>query len=56
MFRTPHILIVGGGYAGFYAARNLLAWLIHRGYHGFAIPTWERKVLVMSGGGAQDVR
>lgn len=28
-------------------ATGLLGWLMHRGYHGFAIPTWERKVYVM---------
>ncbi|GAB2841727.1 FAD-dependent oxidoreductase [Actinocorallia aurea] len=26
--------------------RGLLAWLMHRGYHVLAIPTWERKVRV----------
>ncbi|RIQ34019.1 NAD(P)/FAD-dependent oxidoreductase [Jiangella rhizosphaerae] len=26
--------------------KGLLAWLIHRGYHVLAIPTWERKVRV----------
>ncbi|NKX50332.1 NAD(P)/FAD-dependent oxidoreductase, partial [Arthrobacter deserti] len=25
-----------------------LAWLAHRGYHGFAMPTWERKIRVMA--------
>jgi len=25
------------------------AWFMHRGYHGFAVPTWERKVRVFSG-------
>ena len=23
-----------------------LAWLVHRGYHGLALPTWERKLRV----------
>jgi NADH dehydrogenase len=26
--------------------RGRLAWLMHRGYHVLAIPTWERKVRV----------
>nr|WP_300047066.1 NAD(P)/FAD-dependent oxidoreductase [uncultured Nocardioides sp.] len=34
--------------AGPIVVKGFLAWLIHRGYHGFAIPTWERKVRVMS--------
>ncbi|EMY32951.1 NADH dehydrogenase, partial [Arthrobacter crystallopoietes BAB-32] len=25
-----------------------LAWLAHRGYHGFAMPTWERKIRVIA--------
>ena len=25
------------------------AWLMHRGYHGLAVPTWERKIRVFSG-------
>jgi NADH dehydrogenase len=25
------------------------AWFMHRGYHGLAVPTWERKVRVFSG-------
>ncbi|GAA1807729.1 NAD(P)/FAD-dependent oxidoreductase [Nesterenkonia flava] len=29
--------------------RGPLAWLAHRGYHGMAIPTWERKVRVAGG-------
>jgi NADH dehydrogenase len=28
------------------AAKGLTAWFMHRGYHGFAIPTWERKIRV----------
>ena len=23
-----------------------LAWCMHRGYHGFAMPTWERKLRI----------
>lgn len=29
-----------------FALRGLTAWLAHRGYHGMAIPTWDRKVRV----------
>jgi NADH dehydrogenase len=28
---------------------GFLAWLAHRGYHGLAMPTWERKIRVISG-------
>ncbi|MGF9660251.1 FAD-dependent oxidoreductase [Arthrobacter crystallopoietes] len=28
--------------------KGTLAWLAHRGYHGFAMPTWERKVRVIA--------
>jgi NADH dehydrogenase len=28
--------------------RGRLAWLVHRGYHVLAIPTWERKVRVLA--------
>lgn len=28
------------------AIKGLVAWLMHRGYHGLAVPTWERKVRV----------
>ena len=87
------ILIVGGGYAGFYTAwklekklrlgearvivvdprpymivvtagavtrtlavlqfhrlvvKGFPAWLMHRGYHVLAVPTWERKVRVLA--------
>jgi NADH dehydrogenase len=31
------------GFAGF------LAWLIHRAYHLYAVPTWRRKVRVLAG-------
>jgi NADH dehydrogenase len=30
------------------AVKGLLAWFMHRGYHGFAIPFWERKARVFS--------
>jgi len=32
--------------SGNVAIKGLLAWFMHRGYHGFAIPTWERKIRV----------
>ncbi|MEU8224143.1 FAD-dependent oxidoreductase [Kribbella sp. NPDC048915] len=28
--------------------KGLLAWLMHRGYHVLAVPTWDRKVRVLS--------
>jgi NADH dehydrogenase len=28
---------------------GLPAWFMHRGYHGLAVPTWERKIRVFSG-------
>ena len=28
--------------------RGRLAWLMHRGYHVLAIPTWERKARVLA--------
>jgi NADH dehydrogenase len=32
-----------------------LAWLAHRGYHGFAMPTWERKIRVIADWGLNAV-
>ena len=29
--------------------KGLLAWFMHRGYHGLAIPSWERKIRVFAG-------
>ncbi len=29
--------------------KGLMAWFMHRGYHGLAIPTWERKIRVFAG-------
>jgi NADH dehydrogenase len=42
-----------GLYTGVYqgrriAVKGLIAWFMHRGYHGFAIPSWERKVRVFA--------
>jgi NADH dehydrogenase len=31
------------------AVKGLLAWMMHRGYHGLAMPMWERKIRVFSG-------
>ena len=35
-----------GVYQGPFAIKGLIAWFMHRGYHGFAMPMWERKVRV----------
>jgi len=32
--------------SGKFAVKGPIAWLMHRGYHGFAMPTWERKIRV----------
>lgn len=32
-----------------FAVTGLLAWFMHRGYHGLAMPMWERKIRVFSG-------
>jgi NADH dehydrogenase len=42
-----------GLYTGVYqgrriAVKGLIAWFMHRGYHGLAIPMWERKIRVFS--------
>ena len=29
------------------AFKGLIAWFMHRGYHGLAMPTWERKIRVI---------
>jgi NADH dehydrogenase len=31
---------------GPFAVRGLIAWFMHRGYHGLAIPFWDRKIRV----------
>jgi NADH dehydrogenase len=31
------------------AVKGFLAWVMHRGYHGLAIPMWERKLRVFTG-------
>jgi NADH:quinone reductase (non-electrogenic) len=32
--------------SGGFAVKGLIAWFMHRGYHGLAIPMWERKIRV----------
>jgi NADH dehydrogenase len=32
--------------AGKVSIKGLIAWFMHRGYHGLAIPMWERKIRV----------
>jgi NADH dehydrogenase len=34
--------------SGNIAIKGLIAWFMHRGYHGFAMPMWERKIRVFS--------
>ena len=38
-----------GVYQGPFAIKGLIAWFMHRGYHGFAMPMWERKIRVFGG-------
>ena len=40
---------VGVFQSGNLAIKGLPAWFMHRGYHGLAIPTWERKFRVFFG-------
>ncbi|MGC8035648.1 hypothetical protein ACP3WA_26395, partial [Salmonella enterica] len=37
----------GAFQSGKIALTGLLAWFAHRGYHGLAMPTWERKFRVV---------
>jgi NADH dehydrogenase len=39
-------LYTGVFQSGNFAAKGLIAWFMHRGYHGLAIPMWERKIRV----------
>ena len=32
-----------------FAVKGFLAWCMHRGYHGLAMPMWERKIRVFAG-------
>jgi NADH dehydrogenase len=38
---------VGAFQSGKIAVKGLPAWFMHRGYHGLAMPTWERKIRVI---------
>jgi NADH dehydrogenase len=40
---------VGVFQSGKLAIKGLPAWFAHRGYHGLAMPTWERKIRVVLG-------
>lgn len=40
---------VGVFQSGKLAVKGLPAWVMHRGYHGLAIPMWERKIRVFGG-------
>jgi NADH:ubiquinone reductase (H+-translocating) len=40
-------LYVGAFQSGKIAIKGFPAWIMHRGYHGLAIPTWERKIRVI---------
>ena len=40
---------VGAMKVGNFGMTGFLPWLAHRGYHGLAMPTWERKIRVVSG-------
>lgn len=42
-------LWVGVYQHGTFSVRGWVAWLMHRGYHGLALPTWERKWRVIWG-------
>jgi NADH dehydrogenase len=42
-------LYVGAFQSGNIAVKGFPAWVMHRGYHGLAIPTWERKIRVIAG-------
>jgi NADH dehydrogenase len=39
---------IGAFQSGNIAVKGLPAWFMHRGYHGLAIPMWERKIRVFS--------
>jgi NADH dehydrogenase len=40
---------VGVFQSGKLAIKGLPAWFAHRGYHGLAMPSWERKIRVIVG-------
>jgi NADH dehydrogenase len=33
--------------SGGFAVKGFVAWVMHRGYHGLAMPMWERKLRVI---------
>lgn len=39
---------IGVFQSGKIAVTGVLAWLMHRGYHGLAVPMWERKIRVFT--------
>ncbi len=41
-------LYEGAFQSGKIAVKGFPAWVMHRGYHGLAIPTWERKIRVIT--------
>jgi len=40
---------VGAFQSGNFALKGFPAWIAHRGYHGLAMPSWERKIRVVGG-------
>jgi NADH dehydrogenase len=40
---------VGAFQSGKFAITGFPAWVAHRGYHGLAMPSWERKIRVVAG-------
>ena len=44
---TERLNKVGSATDKFTALTGLIAWFAHRGYHGLAMPTWERKFRVI---------
>jgi NADH dehydrogenase len=40
---------IGAFQSGKFALTGLIAWFAHRGYHGLAMPSWERKIRVVTG-------
>ena len=40
---------VGAFQSGKLGLTGFVAWVFHRGYHGLAMPTWERKIRVVAG-------
>jgi len=41
-------LYTGVFQSGPFVVKGFLAWLMHRGYHVLAVPTWERKIRVLT--------